>query len=41
MEENNNFIQKPIVKSQALSIMNGTFVCDVDSCNLKSAEKKK
>ncbi|XP_057338415.1 ATP-binding cassette sub-family C member 5-like isoform X4 [Microplitis mediator] len=41
MEENNSFIQKPIVKSQALSIMNGTFVCDVDSCNLKSAEKKK
>ncbi|XP_044582517.1 multidrug resistance-associated protein 5-like isoform X6 [Cotesia glomerata] len=41
MEENNSFIQKPIVKSQALSIMNGTFVCDVDSCNLKSAQKKK
>ncbi|XP_034945132.1 multidrug resistance-associated protein 5-like isoform X1 [Chelonus insularis] len=35
MEESNCVIQKPIVKSQALSIMNGSFVCDFDSSDLK------
>ncbi|XP_063987781.1 ATP-binding cassette sub-family C member 5-like isoform X1 [Diachasmimorpha longicaudata] len=41
MAENNCPIHKPIVKNQALSIINGTFSCDIHAENLDETRKKR
>lgn len=41
MQDSNCFIQKPIVKNQALSIINGSFACDFDSTDLNTEMDKK
>ncbi|KAK0181941.1 hypothetical protein PV327_000119 [Microctonus hyperodae] len=41
IQEVNCYIQKPIVKNQAVTIINGTFTCDIDAVNLSGGNKKK
>lgn len=41
IQEINCHIQKPIVKNQAVTIINGTFACDIDAVNLSAGNKNK
>ncbi|KAK0163812.1 hypothetical protein PV328_002505 [Microctonus aethiopoides] len=41
IQEINCHIQKPIVKNQAVTIINGTFACDIDAVNSSAGNKNK